>query len=202
MQRLLRGGNNMNKKDLKNTLLIASFLLQYPDINWCDTLCEVQEEINKVKDETYIKPMLRFLEYAGQNTELDLAELYVHTFDFDPKTSLYLTYYRFDEQKERGAALLKIKQRYGEAGLHILKGELPDFLPILLEFSAVSGEKELLEDYADVIQDIYYNLSKANNPYSEVLKSVLLLIGVELEAAALINTDPSLVYTSLGGDGA
>jgi nitrate reductase delta subunit len=172
----------MNRNNLNRSFLISSFLLQYPNAEWKETLLEVLEEAEKLKDEPYAKELLKFLEYAQKNNVLDLAELYVSTFDFTKKNNLYLTYYEYKEDRKRGEALLELKRKYREAGVNLLEGELPDFLPVMLEFCAASGKIDTILKFRDIIEKIFENLSKENNPYLNVLKTVLLVLqGTSLE---------------------
>lgn len=166
----------MNMNNLKKSCLICSFLLQYPDVEWMETLQEVYEEAEKLKDKIVGKPMLKFLDYIKEIRVLDLAELYVRTFDFSKNTNLYLTYYEFKEDRKRGDALLAIKGKYEEAGFNLSLGELPDYLPAMLEFIAYRGEVGLLVNYKAAINMLFNNLTKINSPYAYVLEAVLLLL--------------------------
>lgn len=166
----------MDKINLNRSFLITSFLLQYPNEEWKEALLEIYEEAENIKDKSYAKPLLRFLEYTSQNKELDLAEHYVRTFDFTKDKNLYLTYYKYKEDRKRGEELLKLKRIYSDAGVNLATGELPDFLPVILEFTALSEKKDILLHYQEAIENIFKNLSKENNPYLHVLETVLLLL--------------------------
>ena len=63
---------------------------------------------------------------------------YVVTFDLKRKCSLYLSYYATGDTRRRGAALVTFKEAYRAAGWEFDAPELPDYLPAVLEFSAVS----------------------------------------------------------------
>src|SRR5699024_10372489 len=65
---------------------------------------------------------------------LEVQQLYSDTFDFNKKASLYMTYNKFDTQKERGQLLAKLKVLYEMFGLKMADNELSDFLPLMLEF--------------------------------------------------------------------
>ncbi len=65
-----------------------------------------------------------------------VQEEYVATFDFHKRASLHLSYFRDGDRRQRGATLLGLKRRYREAGLELTGGELPDYLPAILEFAA------------------------------------------------------------------
>ncbi|MGX9229268.1 nitrate reductase molybdenum cofactor assembly chaperone [Streptomyces albus] len=90
------------------------------------------------------RPLLAFLDHAEATGRAELAAHYVHTFDFDRRHCLHLTWWEDGDTRRRGAALLHVKQTYQRYGLEPDGGELPDFLPVVLEFSAVSRTDGLL----------------------------------------------------------
>jgi nitrate reductase molybdenum cofactor assembly chaperone NarJ/NarW len=70
-----------------------------------------------------------------QNYDLEeLQGLYIETFDFHKSSTLYLTYPKFQDSKERGQMLARLKVLYEMYGLTMPKGELSDYLPIMCEF--------------------------------------------------------------------
>ena len=62
----------------------------------------------------------------------------MRTFDFDRRASLDLTYHTHGDRRRRGLELVRLKRRYAEAALPVTDDELPDFLPMLLEFAALA----------------------------------------------------------------
>jgi nitrate reductase molybdenum cofactor assembly chaperone NarJ/NarW len=176
LQTLLKGGIHMHENNSKTSFLISSFLLQYPNAEWMENVEEVLKETEKIQQQSCCKPLFRFLQYAQRTKELDLAELYVRTFDYTKNTNLYLTYYEYKEDRKRGEALLNLKKRYREAGINLSSEELPDFFPVVLEFTAITGAQDVLMSHRAVIKNIYEKLSKDNNPYSLVMEAVLLLL--------------------------
>jgi nitrate reductase delta subunit len=78
-----------------------------------------------------------------------LAAEYVELFDLRRRCCLYLSYYTAGDTRKRGEALLRFASAYRQAGLSIGGGELPDFLPAVLELAAQAGEPgwELLREH-------------------------------------------------------
>lgn len=190
----------MNKKNEEKILLIASFLLQYPDDSWYESLEEIRMTVEEMSDEICSKPIIEFLKYARKNNILDIAELYVKTFDLSKETNLYLTYYSLQEKLERGEAMVRLKKRYEKAGFLMEINELPDFLPVVLEFASAAKEKDILIEYYTVLEGIFKNLSEYSNPYLHVLKSILLI--AKEEGSEILNTrqlDKRIDYVSVGG---
>ena len=70
-----------------------------------------------------------------------LVEYYVETFDRRRCCCLYLTYYAVGDTRHRGAAILAFKQALAGAGYEMTSGQLPDYLPVVLELSARSDDE-------------------------------------------------------------
>ncbi len=63
------------------------------------------------------------------------------TFDLHKRTGLYVTFYSLGDRRERGLALLRMKKLYRAAGFEIEGHELPDYLPLMLEFAAAAHRR-------------------------------------------------------------
>lgn len=150
---------------------IVSQLLQYPDNTWEDELANFQQYIESLGDEAVAHPLEQFL-HNVQRIGIDkLHELYVQTFDFGKKTNLYVTYARHGEQRERGPALLALKQYYAQFGFQMHDDELSDYLPLMLEFAAIApleAVHRLLNEHRPAIEDIRAHLDEIDSPYVEL----------------------------------
>lgn len=112
----------------------------------------------------------------------DIQEVYTRTFDFEKKTTLYMTYNKLTEQKERGQMLARLKVLYEMFGLEMPQNELSDFLPLMLEFLYAaewrgdSRAQESLTLVVMVIEDGTYGLlqalGKQNSPYFHLIKAI------------------------------
>lgn len=117
-------------------------------------------------------------EYSMEQIE----ELYVQTFDFQKTSTLYMTYSKFQDSKERGQMLAKLKVMYEMFGLDMQNGELSDYLPLMCEFLYAAEWKddpraqESLSLLIAVLEDGTYSLMKSleesNNPYFLLIKSL------------------------------
>lgn len=102
----------------------------------------------------------------------EIEELYVQTFDFQSKSTLYMTFYKFEDGRERGQMLAKLKETYEMFGLGIAGSELSDYLPLMCEFLYAANwqghEKEAgesLDLMLAVMEDGTYHLLKALEKY-------------------------------------
>lgn len=112
----------------------------------------------------------------------EIEELYVKTFDFDKKATLYMTYFKFNETKERGQMLAKLKVMYEMFGLNMAKEELSDYLPLMCEFlfAAEWAEDKRAQESFDmmlaVLEDGTYHLVQAlkeiNSPYFYLINAL------------------------------
>ena len=78
----------------------------------------------------------RFCAWWAVQEPRSLQQHYVETFDLHKRCGLYLTFYGEGDKRARGAALLRLKRLYRAAGLPLESSELPDYLPVMLEFAA------------------------------------------------------------------
>ena len=98
------------------------------------------------------------------------SEEYVATFDFHKRASLHLSYYRDGDRRQRGATLLGLKRRYREAGLELTGGELPDYLPAILEFAAFAPGEDadaILGRMRPGIELLRASLHDLDSPYAQ-----------------------------------
>lgn len=118
-----------------------------------------------------------------QSFSLDeIQESYAATFDFQKDCALYMTYFKFEEAKERGQMLAKLKLLYEMFGLEMPEGELPDYLPLMCEFLyaaqwlEVPGAPENFRMLIAILEDGTYHLLKAlernESPYFHLVKGL------------------------------
>jgi nitrate reductase delta subunit len=103
-----------------------------------------------------------------------LRDDYIATFDFDRRTNLYLTYHLYGDGRRRGIELVRLKRRFREAGLELADGELPDYLPVLLEFAELAPEagREVLGGLRGSIELIRSALYERRSAYAHLLDAV------------------------------
>ena len=102
---------------------------------------------------------------------------YVTTFDLKRKCSLYLTYYATGDTRKRGTALVTILEAYRAAGWEFDADELPDYLPAVLEFSAMSDSEiaaGLLSSHREGIEVLRAALEAMDSPWAGVVRAVTL----------------------------
>ncbi|MDA8352439.1 MAG: nitrate reductase molybdenum cofactor assembly chaperone [Firmicutes bacterium] len=165
---------------------LASIFLQYPDREWVENEA-LREEVASLKHRGVRECYLRFLDQVELDT---LCESYVQTFDFSDKTTLYLTYPLFGDQRERGEAFLKLKKEFREAGFPLLSDELPDYLPLVLEFAAIADSpysRKVLMIHKKGIDQLLEGLEEIDSPYQWVVRGCLRAIDSFLEENQVVS---------------
>lgn len=130
--------------------MVAARCLDYPTPDLVDLLPRMTAALGEQGDCKHVR-LIRPLTDHLQVTEIDvLQRSYVECFDLNARRSLYLSYWTDGDTRRRGAALARFRSAYRAAGAVMdARGELPDYLPMVLEFAAgdrVAG-RELLTEY-------------------------------------------------------
>lgn len=155
-----------------NAKLLA-VLLVYPDDALLEALPELREAASELPrgERRGLEPVLDALDATP------LAELrrsYVEMFDFDRRCGLHLTYHTHGDRRQRGLELVRLKRRYAEAGLPFESAELPDYLPVVLEFASQRPEegRELLTSFRTPLELIRAALHNRGSLYAGVLDAL------------------------------
>ena len=161
-----------------NPFKLASVLLQYPTMALFDGL-DYLDATAAGSSRSSREAFWRFLAWLRVTAPAEVAQHYVETFDLRRRCALYLTYYRHGDTRRRGLATLEFKAAYRAAGFEPLTrdgeagGELPDYLPLVLDFAALHprGEKLLRAHRAD-LELLLRALRHAASPYADVVEAV------------------------------
>ncbi|PHS31894.1 MAG: nitrate reductase molybdenum cofactor assembly chaperone [Methylophaga sp.] len=158
---------------------ILSVLLQYPEQELIDNLPEINEWVNDTADiDKQERSLLQaYLSQLENSPLIKLQEEYVNTFDMVPEHSLHLTHHLFGDDKNRGPALIDLGELYKDYGVEVAESakELPDYLPLILEFAAYLDSSEstvFLSDAKKVFGVLMANLKKAASPYADLISII------------------------------
>jgi nitrate reductase delta subunit len=153
---------------------IVSILLQYPDERVLARLDDVTAAIPAITDASARAAVARFTGWLAAATALDAAQHYVETFDNTRRRGLHLTYYRYGDTRKRGMALLSLNHIYRSAGYPAPDGELPDFLPLVLEFAALAPEpgQRMLHQCRAGLELLGDALRQVGTPYAGLVDAI------------------------------
>jgi nitrate reductase delta subunit len=179
-------GLRLTREQRQRVHMAASVLLDYPDAAWHTRLPAVRALVAPLPDELRV-PLERFMDGARardaehrppDRTEAPwLEQEYVRTFDLKRKCSLYLTYFATGDTRKRGTALVTIQDAYRAAGWEFDADELPDYLPAVLEFSALCDDEiaaALLSSHREGIEVLRAALEAMDSPWAGVVRAVTL----------------------------
>lgn len=131
---------------------------------------------------------------------LELQERYVLLFDRTGSLSLYLFEHVHGESRDRGQAMIDLQAHYERNGLAIGAAELPDFLPLFLEFLStrpLPEAREMLGQTAHILTALAERLHKRGSSYEAVFRALVEIAGAKPKAeeiAGLLDqpdTDPT-----------
>ncbi|MFM9589244.1 nitrate reductase molybdenum cofactor assembly chaperone [Streptomyces scabiei] len=166
-------------------LRLMSLLLQYPDAELSDARPAVARAVAALPPSRTAAELAAFTAWFTAQEPDTLERHYVETFDLRRRSSLYLTYYLHGDTRRRGMALLTLARTYRAGGWEITGGELPDHLPVVLEFAAVAGGRAgeaPLRRHRRGLQLIHRALTDAGSPYRHILAALLTLLPPPTEA--------------------
>jgi nitrate reductase molybdenum cofactor assembly chaperone NarJ/NarW len=156
---------------------LLSLLLQYPSEELLEARSAIGEAIAQLpRSVGFEREELRqFFTYLGCASDLTLRQDYVETFDLQKRSSLYLTFYTQGDTRKRGLALLRLKRLYAAAGLPLQGSELPDYLPVMLEFAELAPAgvgQQLLAEHRGALELLRLHLRQCKSPYLHLLEAI------------------------------
>lgn len=168
------------RSDATTVLKLCSLLLQYPDDELIAARDDLVAAISELSSSPATTALARFCQWWATADPLELQQHYVETFDLDKRCGLYLTFYGEGDRRQRGVALLRLKRLYRAAGLPLEGSELPDFLPVMLEFAAAApdrGGEIILREHRAALELLLASLRDRGTPYCHVLEAVCATAG-------------------------
>lgn len=162
------------------TYKILSLLLSYPNEELQHFLQEAESEL---KNEALLSPeglegISSFMHHFSKMDLTDWQAEYVQLFDYSRSASLHLFEHVKGDSKDRGQAMVDMLEFYRENGLQLSSNELPDYIPVFLEFLSIQERTkaaELLAEPIHIIQRIYLALKEKDNMYQYVLSALVSL---------------------------
>jgi nitrate reductase delta subunit len=157
----------------RNPCKLASVLLQYPTAALVDGIGALEDAAARTSPRASREALARFLRWLAATPPTGVAQHYVETFDLRRRCALYLTYYRYGDTRKRGMAMLTFKSAYRAAGLQPRDDELPDYLPMVLDFACLSPRgMALLRAHRGDLELLRRALEQAGTPYAYVVTAV------------------------------
>ncbi|MFZ2624090.1 MAG: nitrate reductase molybdenum cofactor assembly chaperone [Propionibacterium sp.] len=185
--------------------MACSLLLGYPDERLDDEIAGVRAGSDSLPG--VLRDELESFCATAQSWGLRaLQEHYVRTFDQRRKCALWLTYYTHGDTRARGQAILAFREVMLRAGFEMAREELPDHLPVVLEFCALAdsddGER-LLEANRECLEVVRTALHSGDSPYAHLLDALLMTLPEPDERTlaayrSMINQGPPTEMVGIG----
>ena len=177
------------------TLRVLARLVSYPD-------AAVREYLGEMRDVLHGEQALcsdrlaeidAFITSIQRQSAIDAEADYVQLFDSGRRTSLHLFEHVHGDSRDRGPAMIDLAQTYEKAGLYLAEGEMPDHLPVALEYASTqppAEAKAFLSETANILNVIFNALEKRESRYASVLGALLDLAGERARPVTIADEPP------------
>lgn len=179
-----------------SALKVLSVLLTYPSPELAEAVPEIREALagDRSLPPGRVAALRPLLARLGQADTTQAEEAYVDLFDRSRQLSLHLFEHVHGDSRDRGQAMVDLKTLYESGGLFIEANELPDYLPLFLEFLSTRPEAEArssLGDVAHILKAMHRRLVGRDVAYAAVIAAILAVAGEVVAAAEVEPVDDS-----------
>lgn len=179
---------------MRLTLRILSALLRYPDAAVREAAPDFAAAL---ADDGLLSPAQRsalqpLIDELRDMDLLDSQERYVGLFDRGRAVSLHLFEHVHGESRDRGQAMVDLRERYEAQGLEIAARELPDYLPLFLEYLSVLPAAQAADELAQpgvILGALAERLEEKGTPYAAPMRILADLAGAGGEAFEIAPAD-------------
>jgi len=172
------------------TLRVLAALLRYPDAELRSHLGEFDALLasDNVLSRSRRAEISQFVARLRQGDPIDMEMQYVEIFDRGRSTSLHLFEHVHADSRDRGPAMVDLGKMYADAGLHLHEGELPDYLPVIVEFASTQPQAQaraFLGEIAHLLNVIFSALQSKGRGYASVIGALMELAGRDVQSVAV-----------------
>lgn len=182
-------------KSASLSLRVLARLLSYPDAELREFLPAMRDVLHSEAAVTHsrLDELDALIESLMVTEALETEANYVQLFDHGRATSLHLFEHVHGDSRDRGPAMIDLGQTYEKAGLYLEPGELPDYLPAVLEFVSTQPSFEaraFLGEMAHIFNAIFSALQQRQSLYASVIGALLELAGEKVQAVKIVPEEP------------
>ena len=159
-----------------DALHLLSVLLHYPDEELLNGLGGIESRVANLPSSETVSAILAFVFDLKTQSLIGVQERYTAVFDIDPATTMNMTYHAFGDNEKRAAALAHLQHNYEQAGWERVTGDLPDYLPLMLEFLSICPHPEHTEPVWQCLrgmQPLVDRLKKKAPAYAALLHPIV-----------------------------
>ena len=177
------------------SLRVLARLLAYPDATLRNDIPDMRVALlaEKAITSSRLSEIDMLMGSLLSGNALDIEAAYVELFDRGRATSLHLFEHVHGDSRDRGPAMIDLAQTYEKAGLFLGPDEMPDYLPVVLEFVSTQPSKEaraFLSEMAHIFNAIFNALQQRKSAYASVLGALLELAGEKAHAVNVVVDEP------------
>jgi nitrate reductase delta subunit len=178
-----------------HSLRVLARLLSYPGAELRSHLPEMRDALRTERaiTDARLTELDALIEGLSSADPLDTEAAYVQLFDRGRATSLHLFEHVHGDSRDRGPALIDLAQTYDKAGLYLAPGELPDYLPAVLEFVSTQPPREaraFLGEMAHIFNALFSALQQRQSAYASVIGALLDLAGEKTQRMKVAPEEP------------
>lgn len=182
-------------RPMRTSLRVLAVLLEYPDASLRGHLPVMTDLLREecALSESRRAELESLIDALRRSDPLQIEAEYVGLFDRGRATSLHLFEHVHGDSRDRGPAMVDLAQTYAKAGLLLTEGELPDYLPAVLEFVSTQPPREaraFLGEIAHILNALFAALSQRRSAYACVLGALLDLAGEKAKPMAPAVDEP------------
>jgi nitrate reductase delta subunit len=166
------------------TFKVLGLLMSYPKAEWVSHLeeCKLILAQEKFLPKKHLKAVVAFIDMLMTADLYSVQEEYCATFDRGRSHSLHLFEHIYGESRDRGQAMVNLVEAYEEKGLFIDQAELPDYIPLFLEYLSLCPADEalaLLGEPIDIMATIAARLQERNSSWAALFAALVALSRVK-----------------------
>jgi nitrate reductase delta subunit len=177
------------------TLKVMAHLLSYPDAALRSHLPELRSALQaeQALASARLAELQTLMAHLAGADALEIEAQYVELFDRGRATSLHLFEHVHGDSRDRGPAMIDLAQTYEKSGLYLGPDEMPDYLPVVLQFVSTQPPAEaraFLGEMAHIFNAIFNALQQRNSAYASVLGALIELAGEKAHAVKVVPDEP------------
>jgi nitrate reductase delta subunit len=173
-------------------------LLDYPSAEMLASLGEIEAALTEENalDDVRLGGVMAFIREIGQADLLDLQERWINQFDRSKRLALHLYEHSHGESRDRGQAMVNLALTYRMNGYELAAAEMPDYLPLFLEFLGAIPEvhaRRYLTDAIEILEALRIRLEERTSPHAALLAALTSLArraADETEVEAILANEP------------
>lgn len=173
-------------------------LLDYPSAEMLASLGEIETALTEERalDGDRLNGVTAFIREIEKADVLDLQERWISLFDRSKRLALYFYEHSHGESRDRGQAMVNLAMTYRMNGFELAAAEMPDYLPLFLEFLSIIPEvhaRRYVGDAVEILEALRIRLEERESIYAPLLSALVALArrdADEDEVAAILAGEP------------